>query len=99
MPRIFLIALVFILVLIVGIGFASLNAEAVKLDYFLGQMETTLPWVLLFALVAGFVLGLIVAGFALFGARRDARRLRKQLRALEAEVTNLRNLPIRNAHQ
>ncbi|HEX7031273.1 MAG TPA: LapA family protein [Gammaproteobacteria bacterium] len=99
MSRIFLIALVFILVLILGIGFTALNAAPVTLDYFLGRMETTLPWVMLFALAGGFALGLVVAGLALFGARRDARRLRKQLRALEAEVTNLRNLPIRNAHQ
>lgn len=99
MPRIFLIALVFIIVLVVGIGFTALNAAPVTLDYFLGRLETTLPWVLLFTLVSGFVLGLVVAAFALFGARRDARRLRRELRSLEAEVTNLRKLPIRNAHQ
>lgn len=98
MPRIFLIALAFILVLVIGIGFAALNAAPVTLDYFLGRIDTTLPWVLLVTLVGGFVLGLIVAGFALLGARRDSRRLRRQLRALEAEVTNLRKLPIRNAH-
>lgn len=98
MSRIFLIALVFILVLIAGVGFTALNAVPVTLDYFLGKTETTLPWVLLSALMIGFVLGLLVAGFALLGARHQNRRLRKQLRALEVEVTNLRNLPIRNAH-
>lgn len=98
MSRIFLIALVFILVLVTGIAFTALNAQPVVLDYFLGRVETTLPWVMLFALAAGFVTGLLVAGAALLGTRRDARRLRKQVRALEAEVTNLRNLPIRNAH-
>lgn len=98
MSRIFLIALVFILVLIAGVGFTALNAVPVTLDYFLGQTDTTLPWVLLSALMVGFVLGLLVAGFALFGARHQNRRLRKQLRALEVEVTNLRNLPIRDAH-
>lgn len=97
MPRIFLIALVFILVLIAGVGFTALNAVPVTLDYFLGRMDTTLPWVLLSALMVGFFLGLLVAGLALFGARHQNRRLRKQLRALEVEVTNLRNLPIRDA--
>lgn len=98
MSRVFLIALVFIVLLTIGIGFTALNAEPVTIDYFLGRLDTTLPWALLWALATGFVLGLIVAGFALLGARRDARRLRKQLRSLEAEVTNLRNLPIRNVH-
>lgn len=98
MSRIFLIALVFILVLIAGAGFAALNAAPVTLDYFLGRVETTLPWVLLGALATGFLLGLLIAGISALGAKRNARRLRRQLRALEAEVTNLRNLPIRNAH-
>lgn len=98
MPRIFLIVLVFILVLVTGVSFVALNAAPVTLDYFLGRLETTLPWVLLFTLVAGFLLGLAVAGYAWLGAQHRNRRLRKQLRALEVEVTNLRNLPIRNAH-
>lgn len=98
MSRIFLIALIFIIVLVAGIGFTALNAVPVSLDYFLGTVTTTLPWVLLFTLLAGFVIGLLIASLAWFGARRDARRLRKQLRTLETEVTNLRHLPIRDAH-
>lgn len=98
MSRIFLIALIFIIVLVAGIGFTALNAVPVSLDYFLGTVTTTLPWVLLFTLLAGFAIGLLIAGLAWFGARNEARRLRKQLRVLETEVTNLRHLPIRDAH-
>lgn len=98
MSRVLLVALVFITVLVVGVGFTALNATPVTLDYFLGEWSTTLPWLLLAALVGGFLLGLVVAGIALLGARRRNRRLRKELRALETEVTNLRNLPIRDAH-
>ncbi len=98
MPRIFLIALIFILVLVTGVAFTALNAVPVTLDYFLGRVETTLPWIMLAALAGGFFLGLLIAAYALFTARNQNRRLRKQLRALEVEVTNLRNLPIRNAH-
>ena len=99
MSRVFLIALVFIVVLVIGVGFAALNAVPVSLDYFLGRVETTLPWVLLFSLLGGFVLGLLIGGIAVINSRRERRRLRKQLRALEAEVTNLRHLPLRDAHR
>lgn len=99
MSRIFLVALIFVIVLVAGIGFTALNAVPVSLDYFLGTVTTTLPWVLLFTLLAGFTLGLLIASIAWLGARRDQRRLRKQLRALETEVTNLRHLPIRDAHR
>jgi len=97
MSRIFLIALTVIVVLVAGIGFTALNAVPVTLDYFLGTLDTTLPWVLLFTLTAGFLLGSLVTAIAWLGARSETRRLRKQLRALETEVTNLRHLPIRDA--
>jgi len=98
MPRILLIALLFVLLLVAGIGFTALNATPVSLDYFFGHWETLLPWVLLVAMLAGFLLGVVVTGFALLNLQRRNRRLRKELRSLEAEVTNLRNLPIRNAN-
>lgn len=97
MSRIFLIALVFIVVLVAGIGFTALNAVPVRVDYFLGTLDTTLPWVLLFALLAGFLLGFLVTAVWWLSARRNVSRLRRQLRTLEAEVNNLRHLPLRDA--
>ena len=97
MSRIFLIALVFIVVLVTGVGFTALNAVPVHVDYFLGTLDTTLPWVLLFTLLAGFLFGFLVTAVWWIGARRTVHRLRKQLRTLEAEVNNLRHLPIRDA--
>lgn len=97
MSRIFLTALVLVLILLVGIGFTALNATPVSVDYFLGQVRTTLPWALLAALLAGFLLGGMVVAVLTLRARREARRLRKDLRVMEAELKNLRNMPIRDS--
>lgn len=97
MSRIFLTALVLVLVLVAGIGFTALNAVPVSIDYFLGQVSTTLPWALLFALLAGVLLGALLVFIISLRSRTEARRLRKDLRLMEAELKNLRNMPIRNS--
>lgn len=96
MSRIFLTALVLVLVLLVGIGFTALNAQPVTIDYFLGTVSTTLPWALLAALGAGFLLGLLVMAVLSLRTRREAIRMRRELRSRDAELKNLRNAPIRN---
>ncbi|MDX1443754.1 MAG: lipopolysaccharide assembly protein LapA domain-containing protein [Gammaproteobacteria bacterium] len=96
MSRIFLTALILVLILLVGIGFTALNAGSVTIDYFLGTVTTTLPWALLATLAVGFLLGLLVMGLLTLKSRRESRRLRRDLRGMEAELKNLRNAPIRN---
>lgn len=95
MSRTFFYVILVVLVLIAGFAFAMLNAVPVSIDYFLGQSEIPLPWALLLALLAGFGLGLLVALGAILRAQAQARRIRKDARLMEAEIKNLRNLPIR----
>lgn len=95
MSRTFFYALIVLLVLVTGIGFAALNAVPVTIDYFLGRAEVSLPWALLAALLAGFLLGLLVSISAILRAHGQVRRVRKESRLMEAEIRNLRNLPIR----
>ena len=96
MSRIFLTALILVLILLVGIGFTALNAQPVTIDYFLGTVATTLPWALLAAFGGGFLLGLLVMAVLSLRTRREASRMRRELRSRDAELKNLRNAPIRN---
>ena len=97
MPKTLISGVFFLLLLLLGIGFAALNATEVQLDYFFGQASLTLPWVVLTATGVGFLLGLLVSGIAVFRARAEARRVRKERRLMEAELKNLRSLPLRNS--
>lgn len=96
MPKTLISAIFFLLLLLVGVGFAALNATEIELDYFFGRASLTLPWIVLGAVGIGFVFGLLVSGFAIFRARAEARRVRKERRLMEAELKNLRSLPLRN---
>lgn len=96
MSRIFFTALILVLVLVLGIAFTALNAAPVTIDYFLGQVQTTVPWALLAAMLVGVLVGALVIFLLAWRTRREARRLRRELRLMEAELKNLRNMPIRN---
>jgi hypothetical protein len=79
----------------VGWRFASENQEPVTVHYVLGEVAGVALWqVILLAFGAG---AAIVALFALFSSARSGlaqRRYRKAIGGLEAEIHQLRNLPL-----
>ena len=92
--RIPLIAL--LVALPVGVHlFVSRNAEQIAIDYLGGRFEGVQIWL---ALLAAFGSGAVVAPLLamLRGARLrlEVRRYRRAARELEAEVHQLRNLPL-----
>ena len=75
--------------------FVSRNEQPIAIDYLAGRVEGIEIWQAVgLCFAAGFLLGWLFA--LLLGARRtlEARRYRKAVRALEAEVHQLRNLPL-----
>jgi uncharacterized integral membrane protein len=86
---------VFVALLIAGWRFAADNSQVVTVHYVVGQFEEVSVWLaLLCAFLAGAV---VVALLGMAGAARlrlEAHRYRKAVRNLEAEVHQLRNLPL-----
>ncbi|MDJ0847417.1 MAG: lipopolysaccharide assembly protein LapA domain-containing protein [Myxococcota bacterium] len=75
--------------------FVSRNEQTIAIDYLAGRLEGVEIWAAVGACFGvGFLLGWLFA--LLLGARRtlEARRYRKAVRSLEAEVHQLRNLPL-----
>ena len=85
-----------VLVAVLGLAFAVLNAGQVELNYSLGVWQAPLSLILVLAFTLGAMFGVIACLGMLFAAKREHRRLRKVLKLSEQEVTNLRNIPIRN---
>ena len=96
MGRILMWALV-LLVLVAGLSFGVLNAQAVPLHYYLGSTEVPLSLALAVAFAVGVLVGLLACTGALLRQRREIARLRKAMRTAEQEVENLRTMPIRDA--
>lgn len=89
---------IFLVLVIFGIVFAVLNAEPVKLNYYFGSKEVALSLILVLAMIAGAILGVIASASMIISNRREVMKLRKSVELAEKEVTNLRAIPIRDNH-
>ena len=87
-----------ILVILLGVSFACLNAEPVTINYYLGQRSLPLSLLLVFVLGLGLVLGLLFTIFATLKVKSENRRLRGRIQLAEKEVENLRAIPLHDQH-
>lgn len=90
-----LLLLVVIFCLAAAIGY--FNLAPVKFDYLFGTVETHLVLLLLIVFAFAVVFTLLLCGYGMLGQRHEIRRLRRQLRATETELKNLRTLPLKEA--
>ncbi|MCG2634893.1 MAG: lipopolysaccharide assembly protein LapA domain-containing protein [Gammaproteobacteria bacterium] len=86
----------FLLFVVAAAVFATLNAELVAVDFYFTKAELPLALNLAGALLIGLLLGVLVILPTLLGARRRTRAVRREMKALEEELKNLRALPLRD---
>jgi uncharacterized integral membrane protein len=89
-------ALLALVLFVAALSFAALNAAPVTIDYYLGQLEVPLALLLVAALAVGALLGSLIGFGRVLRIRRDMAKLRRESRATEEEVRNLRALPLRD---
>ena len=87
--------LVLLVIMLVGLTFASLNAIPVSFNYYLGTKTITLSMLLVVAFGVGVFLGLIVSFFSWIRLKKDNFLLKSRLKNVEKEVENLRSIPIK----
>jgi uncharacterized integral membrane protein len=87
-----------ILILILGVTFAVLNHEPVKINYYLGEQSLPLSLLLVLSFISGSFLGLCVGLWILFKTKLANYRLQHQLKVAEKEVQNLRAIPLQDRH-
>lgn len=89
----------YLLLVLFGIIFASLNSEPVGLDFFhFGTLQIPLSIVIVMAIGIGVIIGFIVSFTQLMKARREISKLKKSVQLAEKEVANLRTIPIKDNH-
>lgn len=83
-----ILILLMLIVVAAGVAFGALNAVAVPLDFHFFRFEAPVGVALLAALLAGWLLGGLVAWLGPAARqRRELRRLRQELRAAQAART------------
>lgn len=97
MSRVFYL-IVFLLLILLGLVFAVLNAESVTFNYYFGQFQIPLSGLVVVAVFVGAILGVIAMSGVVMKARREAAKSRKHAELAEKEINNLRSIPIKNQH-
>ncbi len=64
--------------ILIVVSFACLNAETVKLHYYLGTQELPLSILLIGSLIIGMLIGLIVSWFKIIKLKIQLRRAQQQ---------------------
>ena len=90
--------IVVVSVFLVAVIFAAINPEPVTLDLAFAEFQMKTSLALLAFLAAGWLFGVLCAGFLLLKMLSERRQLRKALQLAETEVKSLRSMPMQDAH-
>ena len=88
--------LLFLVLVVIAAVFATLNAEAVPLDFYFFTTQIPQALGLGAAVLAGMSVGVLAALPIWLGQQRRLRAVRREMKQLEQELQNLRALPLRD---
>ena len=92
----FLAIVLFLIVAVFGLSFASLNAAPVPVNLYFMRGEYPLSLIIVMSFVSGLLVTLLAASFACIRLRHAARRAQRETQRIERELHNLRNAPIQD---
>ena len=90
--------IVVLLLVIIGVVFAALNAGHVQLNYYFSSLDIPLSLIMVLSMIVGAILGILACSKTILKARRESSRLRKSVAVAEKEISNLRKIPIKDEH-
>lgn len=94
-----ILSYLFLLVIIVlGVSFATLNSGVVTLQYYLGHKTMPLSLLLVSVFIIGCLLGVLVALSIIIKLKLKNYKIRQRLKLAEKEVANLRAIPLQDRH-
>lgn len=92
MLRLFRFLLLVILV-VLGLSFAVLNAEPVSLNYYIASRDVPLSLIMVLSLAAGALIGVLVSAGMILRLKQQTANLRRQLQRAERAADQLSVLP------
>jgi len=89
--------LIIVVALILGAVFGYLNYASTSVNLLWGSVDAPLVVWLALAFVAGLVIAFVVLGLKIIKLRGKLSGSRRKLKDAEAEISNLRSMPIHDA--
>ena len=93
MELILTVIIVVLVLVVLGLSFAVLNAQSVSLNYYFGYRDIPLSMIVVLSLAAGAVIGVLVSAGLILRMKTQTRQLRRKLRNAAKDSDQLRVLP------
>lgn len=88
-----IIAYLFLLIiLLLGLSFAAINANPVTVNYYLGTASVSLSLLIVYTLGIGIVLGFVTLIIPWFKLKRENRMLKNTIKKVEKQITPATNI-------
>ncbi len=86
--------LIFIFTAFCAAAFTVLNPGEIEVNLFFARYHLPFPVVIILSMFFGVLLGFLAGMIQAFSKAREVRRIKRQLRDAQTELSNLRKLPI-----
>jgi putative membrane protein len=87
-----------VIIVVLGISFATLNSGSVSINYYVGHRTMPLSLLLATVFTIGSLLGVFVGLWLLLKIKLKNYRLKQRLKFAEKEIENLRAIPLQDKH-
>lgn len=91
-----LVILFYLLLILVGVSFAALNASTVEVNLYFTTLSLPISVLTIMLLGIGILIGFTLSIFKYWRLKIFNSKIKKQLELTEKEIKNLRTIPIRN---
>ncbi|MFZ1641979.1 MAG: LapA family protein [Candidatus Contendobacter sp.] len=93
-----LIVAIFLVLLLLGVEFATLHTQQVDVNYLLGTTTLELAWVVVGAFASGVLLTALIGAFVVLPLRWRVARLRQAVAGKDQEISLLARKAGRDGH-
>jgi len=90
----------FLVILFLGLtaAFAAINDGVITINYFIGENEIRLTYLLLASITFGSLMSLLLVSGKYLKMRFELRKLRNAVALKNQEISNLRELPVKDSY-
>jgi len=89
---------VYLIVALLALVFALLNAQPTQFNYYYGQLDIPLSLIIAIAIAVGAVLGVVASMGIVIKTKRQSTVHRRNAEIAEKELSKLRALPLQDKH-
>lgn len=90
--------LIYIILVIVGVSFAVLNASSVQVNLYFDSITMPVSVLMILMLGLGAFIGFILSIGRYWRLKAECYKIKNQLKLTEKEIKNLRSIPLQNQH-